>query len=63
MLNGLEIAIIALVVWILVLTALGPRLAKTKNFQAFGPFLMFKITKNRGVLDKLSNPSKRNLFS
>lgn len=63
MLNGLEIAIIALILWILALMALGPRLAKTKNLQAYGPFLMIKATKNRGVLDKFSKPSKRNIFS
>lgn len=63
MLNGLEIAIIAMILWIVALMAIAPRLAKTRNFQAYGPFLMFKLTKNRGVLDKFSKPSKRHLFS
>lgn len=63
MLSGLEIAIIALIVWILALSALAPRLAKTRNFQAYGPFLMIKSAKNRGVLDKFARPSKRNVFS
>jgi membrane-associated protease RseP (regulator of RpoE activity) len=63
MISGLEIAILLIVAWIVILTALSGRIAKTKNFQVYGPFLMIKAVKNRGILDRVSRVNGSKLFS
>ena len=63
MISGLEIAILVIIAWIVILTALSGRIAKTKNFQVYGPFLMFKAVKNRGVLDRVARVNGSKLFS
>jgi membrane-associated protease RseP (regulator of RpoE activity) len=63
MISGLEIAILLIVAWIVILTALSKRIAKTKNFQVYGPFLMLKAVKNRGILDRVSRVNGSKLFS
>lgn len=50
----LELVILLILAWLVAMIYLAPRLAKTKNFQVYGPFLMLKFIKNRGVLDKFS---------
>lgn len=50
----LELIIFLIFVWLIGVLYLAPRLAKTKNFQAYGPFLMLKFVKNRGVLDRVA---------
>ncbi|EQD28953.1 membrane metalloprotease, partial [mine drainage metagenome] len=63
MISGLEIAILAIIAWIAILTASAGRIGKTKNFQVYGPFLMFKAVKNRGVLDRVSRANGSKIFS
>lgn len=50
----LELVILLIFLWLAGILYLAPRLAKTKNFQAYGPFLMIKFIKNRGVLDRVA---------
>lgn len=50
----LELVILLILLWIIGIMALAPRLAKTKHFQAYGPLLLVKFVKNRGVLDKVA---------
>lgn len=50
----LELVILLIFLWVMVILYLAPRLAKTRNFQAYGPFLMIKIVKNRKILDKVA---------
>lgn len=50
----LELVILLIFIWIVAILYLAPRLAKTRNFQGYGPFLMVKLTKNRGILDRVS---------
>ncbi len=54
MINGLELAILLLFAWIIIIMYLGPRISKTKHFSLFGPALMIKIVKNRGVIEKFT---------
>lgn len=50
----LEIVVFLIFIWILALIYLAPKLSKTKNFQAYGPFLMIKLVKNRKILDRIA---------
>lgn len=51
----LELVILLIFLWVAAILALAPRLSKTKNFQAYGPFLMIKFVKNRKILDRIAN--------
>ncbi len=50
----IELVIFIIFLWIMAIIYLAPRLSKTRNFQAYGPFLMIKLTKNRKILDRFS---------
>ncbi len=63
MINGLEIALLVIAAWIIAMFALAGRISKTRNFSVYGPFLMLKATKNRGILDKLSSEKSPKTFS
>ncbi len=54
MINGLLIALIAILAWILLMMALAPRIRGSKRFQLIGPLLMIKSIKPRGILDKIA---------
>lgn len=59
----LEFVILLIFLWIMLMIYLGPKLAKTKHFQAYGPLLLVKIVKNRKILDKVANRFPAILFS
>ena len=54
MISGLEIAILLIFAWIIIVIYLGPRISKTKHFSLFGPAIMIKITKNRGIIERFT---------
>jgi len=54
MISGLEIAILLIFTWIIIIMYLGPKISKTKHFSLFGPAVMIKIVKNRGVIEKFT---------
>ena len=53
-LSGITIFLLVLFSWILLIIYLSPQIRKSKHFDLLGPALMFKATKNRGILDKFS---------
>lgn len=63
MVDWLLVVVLIILIWILLLMVFSKRIAKTKHFQVYGPFLMFKSVKNRGVLDKLTNKNSSKWFS
>ena len=63
MVDWLLVVILIIVIWILLLMVFSKKIAQTKHFQVYGPFLMFKSIKNRGVLDKLTSKDSSKWFS
>lgn len=58
----LELVIFLIFLWIMAMLYLAPKLSKTKNFQTYGPFLMLKFVKNRGVLDRVAKRFPGTIF-
>ena len=58
----LELVIFIIFLWIMAIIYLAPRLSKTRNFQAYGPFLMVKLTKNRKILDRIAKRFPGKIF-
>ncbi|MGP6219892.1 site-2 protease family protein [Caldiplasma sukawensis] len=62
--NDLEIVILVLFLWVIILVSLRPRINKSKHFQTyFGILLLVKITKNRGILDKVAGNKNKKYFA
>ena len=62
--NTLFLVLILIIVWILLLNFLSPYINKTKHFQVYvGAFLLWKSTKNRGIMDKVKGNNQRMIFS
>ena len=55
--------LLAVIVWIALIYYFAPGIRKTRNFSPYGPALMVKLTKNRGLLDRLSNRFPGRAFS
>lgn len=61
--NYLILVLLLVILWVALIYYLAPYLKKTKNFSPYGPALMIKLTRNRGILDKVSNKFPAKLFS
>ncbi|MEM0157926.1 MAG: site-2 protease family protein [Thermoplasmataceae archaeon] len=51
MISGLEILFLVILGWIFLMLYLSPLLKRSRNFSAYGPALMMKFTKNRGIIE------------
>ncbi|MCL4314213.1 MAG: site-2 protease family protein [Candidatus Thermoplasmatota archaeon] len=54
MVNGILIAILLILLWIVLIYRLAPAIKRSRHFSLLGPALMVKSPKNRGFLDKFS---------
>ncbi|MGC8506042.1 MAG: site-2 protease family protein [Thermoplasmata archaeon] len=54
MISDLYILLLALILWGLLIIGLGPIIKKSKHFSLYGPAIMVKAVRNRGLLDKFS---------
>lgn len=54
MVNGILIALLLILIWVILIYRLAPAIRKSKHFSLLGPALMVKSPKNRGFLDKFS---------
>lgn len=63
MVDGLTLALVIIFSWILIILYLAPRISKTKRLALLGPALMVKVTKNRGILDRVSKKFPGMAFS
>ncbi len=61
--SGLEIILLAVVLWIVLLVILTPQIRKSRHISFYGPAIMVKALKNRGWLDKLAKIFPRELTS
>ncbi|MCL5787737.1 MAG: peptidase, partial [Candidatus Thermoplasmatota archaeon] len=62
--NSLYLVLILIVLWVLGLNILSPYINKTKHFQVYvGALLLWKSTKNRGVMDRVKGKSQKIIFS
>ena len=59
----LIIILLLVIIWIALIYYFAPFLKKTRNFSPYGPALMIKLTKNRGILDRVSNKFPGKIFS
>lgn len=55
MVNGLYLVLLIILLWIGILAVLAKPIGKSRNFSLFGPMLMIKTSKDRGILDRVSN--------
>lgn len=55
MINGLYLVLLIVILWIFILLALAKPISKSRNFSLFGPMLMIKTSKDRGILDRVSD--------
>jgi membrane-associated protease RseP (regulator of RpoE activity) len=63
MISSLYILLLALILWGLLIIALGPVIKRSKHFSLYGPAIMVKAVKNRGLLDKFSRAIPKNFTS
>ena len=63
MISDLLIVLFAVIIWVALIYYFAPGIRKTRNFSPYGPALMVKITKNRGLLDKVSKRFPGRAFS
>ena len=63
MISDLYILLLALILWGLLIIALGPMIRRSKHFSLYGPAIMVKAVKNRGLLDKFSRAIPKNFAS
>lgn len=64
LMNSLYLVLILIILWIMGLNVLSPYINKTKHFQVYvGALLLWKSTKNRGVMDRVSGKSQKIIFS
>ncbi|MHB8361217.1 MAG: site-2 protease family protein, partial [Thermoplasmataceae archaeon] len=62
--NTLFLILLIIIAWILSLNFLSPYINKTKHFQVYlGALLLWKSTKNRGIMDKVKGKDSRIIFS
>ena len=54
MINGLYIAFLLIMIWVVAILYLAPYISKSKHFGLLGPALMIKSVKNRGVIDAIA---------
>lgn len=59
----LIIILLVVIIWVALIYYFAPFLKKTRNFAPYGPALMIKLTKNRGILDRVSNRFPGKAFS
>lgn len=63
MINGLYIALLAVVIWIFLLAAFAGPIRRSKNFSLYGPALMIKTSKDRKILDWVAKRFPAIIFS
>ncbi|MCY0851223.1 MAG: site-2 protease family protein [Thermoplasma acidophilum] len=61
--NGIYLFVVLLISWIAIVYLLSPYIKRSKHFSLFGPAIMLKFVKNRGVIEGISKKFPAKAFS